>query len=250
MQRPAPQLSWGKDLGYNIQRCWCNVGHPPHYPNVSWTDHPCSFFVYESCFRFESRGQVAKVTANHLLVSGSRWLLPFWQEKRSDYDYGPMCGAVLTSDDGGKTWTPYGCLHDNSTWLIENTLAVVGTNKIYQLFRTQADYIYESWSLDNGVTWSNATALSLENPNSKTCLTQANSSQILAYNPSKSNRTPLSLASSTDGHTWTKMVDLETDPAGSFAYPTPIIVGQRVLTSYTASSSDGKGIKLATINLS
>jgi hypothetical protein len=36
-----------------------------------------------------------------------------------------------------------------------------------QLFRTVADYIYESWSIDNGVTWSNATALSLENPNSK-----------------------------------------------------------------------------------
>eukprot|EP00730_Choanoeca_flexa_P019504 TRINITY_DN9528_c0_g1_i4.p1 TRINITY_DN9528_c0_g1~~TRINITY_DN9528_c0_g1_i4.p1 ORF type:complete len:365 (+),score=36.72 TRINITY_DN9528_c0_g1_i4:3-1097(+) len=199
---------------------------------------------------FESRGQVGKVTANHLLVSGSRWLLPFWQEKRSPNDSGPMCGAVLVSDDKGDSWTPHGCLHNEFTWLIENTLATISPNTIYQLFRTQVGAIYQSWSYDNGDTWTNATALPLNNPDSKTCLTQTSTGeQILAYNPSKLHRTPVSLARSSDGRSWTRMVDLDADPSGSFAYPTPIIVSGQVLTSYTASCNGTHGIKLAVVSL-
>ncbi|EGD76157.1 hypothetical protein PTSG_00864 [Salpingoeca rosetta] len=196
---------------------------------------------------FEARGQVSKVTANHMIITATgRWMLPFWQEPRTVYDKGLSASGVLVSDDNGTTWTTRGSIHNNSTWLIENTLHQFQDSSLIQLFRTQAGYIYESWSTDNGNTWTTAMPSSLLNPNSKVCLTRGsvNGSAILAYNPSKTARTPLVLAqSSLTGHTWTTTASLDNDPNMSFEYPTPLLHAGRVFTTYSANSS--KGIKLA-----
>eukprot|EP00049_Salpingoeca_infusionum_P015398 m.299333 g.299333 ORF g.299333 m.299333 type:complete len:371 (-) comp15869_c1_seq2:2318-3430(-) len=201
---------------------------------------------------FQDRGQIGKMTANTLVVEDSgRWLLPYWSEQHSDLDIGPECSGVLLSDDKGGSWAPFGCIGNNDTWLIENTLAQLPSGNITQLFRTRAGYIYQSWSMDNGTTWSTATKTSLLNPDSKVCLAtdKATTTTILAYNPSKDNRYPLILATTTNGVAWNTLVTLDSDPSSDYSYPTPIVGqnkdGQSVIyTSYSTSN----GIKLSTVN--
>jgi hypothetical protein len=104
---------------------------------------------------FDSRGNISKMTANHLLVTPSgSWLLPFWEEGRTVYDLVPDCSAVLISEDKGATWQAYGCISNNASWLIENTVAQASNGSLFQVFRTTLGVLYASWSLDGGYTWS------------------------------------------------------------------------------------------------
>ena len=45
---------------------------------------------------------------------------------------------------------------------------------------------------------------------------------VLAFNNDPQHRTPLSVGQSFDGKTWTRLLDIENDPSGSFEYPTMI----------------------------
>ncbi|EDQ90976.1 uncharacterized protein MONBRDRAFT_23804 [Monosiga brevicollis MX1] len=193
---------------------------------------------------FQDRGHIAKVTANTMLVRNGRWLLPFWQEQHTVYDIGPGCSGVLISDDQGQNWTPYGCVNRSDTWLIENTLGTINNGSILQLFRTQIGYLYASVSNDNGETWSNAQPTPLQNPDAKVCMTNLRDGRLmLAYNPSKTQRLPLDLAYTRDGVSWTHYATLESNMSTTYQYPTPVQLGNEVLTSYSADTRTG--IKLA-----
>eukprot|EP00054_Salpingoeca_dolichothecata_P016691 m.98440 g.98440 ORF g.98440 m.98440 type:complete len:226 (+) comp22103_c0_seq2:439-1116(+) len=200
---------------------------------------------------FDLRIEDRSVTANllHITNEGS-WLLPFWQEGHTSYDKGLACSGVLRSTDKGKSWAPFGEVHSNQTWLIENTLGQLrNSTEIVQLFRTEAGLIYYSTSVDDGKTWASAEATSTLNPNSKTCMCSRSDRDglILAYNPSSSYRNPISLASSWDGKDWKEFVTLDSGPPENFAYPTPIQVSNSIYTTYSASTSNG--IKLAIASL-
>eukprot|EP00056_Hartaetosiga_gracilis_P017566 m.7665 g.7665 ORF g.7665 m.7665 type:complete len:228 (-) comp5858_c0_seq1:56-739(-) len=194
---------------------------------------------------FESRGQVAKVSANPIVITSTgRWILPFWQEPHTQYDLGQGNSGVLISDDKGTTWKDFGHVHRNDTWLIENTLASFSDGAILQLFRTKLGYIYQSWSTDNGVTWTNATATTLENPDAKVCMRSSSVGvAYLAFNPSKTERIPLVVNTSKDGKTWSFSATLDSDPSTTYQYPTPLPYGNKVYTSYSADTRNG--IKLA-----
>lgn len=74
--------------------------------------------------------------------------------------HNPGRHAVLTytSKDNGTTWTTSNIL-DNPTsrgdhsGLMESTVVQLNDGRIWQLIRTNWDYIYESFSNDDGLTW-------------------------------------------------------------------------------------------------
>lgn len=101
--------------------------------------------------------------------------------------------------------------------------------KLQLLCRTREGCIAESWSDDNGITWSPLAATSLPNPNSGIdAVTLNNKLHLLVYNPTTTSqsgrsgpRTPLSVALSEDGKIWKDVLTLESEE-GEYSYPSVI----------------------------
>jgi alpha-L-rhamnosidase len=98
------------------------------------------------------------------------------------------------------------------------------------LCRSQNRAILETWSKDNGKTWSPLAPTTLPNNNSGTdAVTLKDGRQLLVYNhvlppagQSKGARSPLNVALSPDGKTWYAALVLEKDTLGQYSYPSVI----------------------------
>ena len=94
--------------------------------------------------------------------------------------------------------------------------------RLQALCRSREDVIVETWSTDNGQTWSPLEATSLPNPSAGIDGTTLSDGRFaLAYNPTTTGRTPLVVALSHDGIVWDEITVLEDTP-GQFSYPTLI----------------------------
>ena len=144
-----------------------------------------------------------------------------------------------TTKDFGKTWQYTGPINDGITiHTIQPTILTYKDGRLQILCRTQERAIAESWSFDNGKTWSPFVKSSLPNNNSGIDgVTLKNGSQLLVYNhllpadslpKGKGARTPLNIAVSNDGKTWYAAAILEDSPIDQYSYPSVI------------QSSDGK----------
>jgi predicted neuraminidase len=91
------------------------------------------------------------------------------------------------------------------------------------LLRSRGGVIYAARSLDTaGERWTPPEPTSLPNPNSAVELITLSAGDLLSvYNPSSRRRTPLRVALSQDGRTWTPWRDLEVGD-GEFSYATAI----------------------------
>jgi len=137
------------------------------------------------------------------------------------------------SKDQGKSWTKTRYLNDGKEFgAIQPAILNYGNGKLQLLSRTMNEVITENWSFDNGKTWDKMKATSLPNPNSGIdATTLKDGRQVLIYNPTGKNwgdRVPLSVAISTDGKKWDRILDLEpltekTDKKEEeYSYPTVI----------------------------
>ena len=107
---------------------------------------------------------------------------------------------------------------------IQPALATTQEGSILMLLRDQErNSVRRSWSYDHGQTWSPVEDLGMPNPDAAVALTSLDDGRILlVYNDSADERTPLSVAVSTDGgRTFRKIRDLETS-RGKFSYPAVI----------------------------
>jgi alpha-L-rhamnosidase len=138
-----------------------------------------------------------------------------------------------TSTDFGKNWTTSKDLNDGKEFgAIQPTILNYGNGKLQLLSRTRQGVISQNWSDDYGKTWSKMTATELPNPNSGIgAVSLKDGRQLLVYNPTGKDwgdRVPLSVAISTDGKSWKRVLDLEpltekTDKEGEeYSYPTVI----------------------------
>ena len=108
---------------------------------------------------------------------------------------------------------------------------------VHMLLRSSEGFVFRADSEDEGESWSAAYALSLPNNNSGLDLVRLQDGRLLLVcNPVAANwgmRSPLSLfLSEDDGHTWEKLLDLET-ALGEFSYPAIVAQGEDVYISYT-----------------
>lgn len=130
------------------------------------------------------------------------------------------------TQDLGQTWRVIGPINDGSQFdAIQPSILIYPSGKMQILCRTKQNVISQSWSEDNGETWSQMTATELPNPSAGTdAVTLKDGRQLLVYNhttregefPKKRNM--LNLALSTNGLNWTPVMTLERQE-GEYSYP-------------------------------
>lgn len=135
------------------------------------------------------------------------------------------------SQDLGHTWKIIGPINDGKRMgIIQPSLLTYPDGRIQALCRSQQGSIVESWSIDNGASWSPAVSTSLPNPNSGTdAVTLADGRQLLVYNHTTEGRSPLNVALSNDGKVWQAAFVLEKrlenqskDQPAEYSYPAVI----------------------------
>jgi len=132
------------------------------------------------------------------------------------------------SEDNGKTWRVVGPINDGIEFdAIQPSVLTYPDGRLQILCRTRQDVVSQSWSEDQGETWSPMTATSLPNPNSGTdAVTLKDGRKLLIYNHTTKkgeepkNRNMLNLAISNDGINWEPVMTLENVPAeNGYSYP-------------------------------
>ena len=127
------------------------------------------------------------------------------------------------STSAGEKWEMIGPLHDGKEFgAIQPSILVYPAGRIQILCRSRQRRVTESWSDDQGKTWSPMNATSLPNPNSGLDAVMLKDGRaLLVYNHTERGRTPINVAVSSDGKTWKSALTLETEP-GEYSYPAVI----------------------------
>ncbi|OGV60330.1 MAG: hypothetical protein A2498_07105 [Lentisphaerae bacterium RIFOXYC12_FULL_60_16] len=166
------------------------------------------------------------------LASG-RLLLPVSPvDKPGDTPYNHIvCGAVLFSDDDGRTWNEAANrLFLPMRGVMEPHVEETRDGRVLMVMRNQLGSLFLSESADDGMSWSTPQTSALQTPESCPALTRIpNTGDLLmiwnnsSYDPACSHfgiRTPLTASVSRDeGRTWGPPRDIETDPARAFSNP-------------------------------
>lgn len=150
-------------------------------------------------------------------------------------DGGILCGSsseyngweafIQITHDLGKTWKTIGPLNRKNQFdAIQPTLLVYKDGRIQALCRTQQGYITEVWSKDRGYSWTYMERTKLPNPNSGIdAVSLTDNRQLLVYNHSRKERTPLVAAiGNKKGSNWKRVLRLE-EEAGEYSYPAVIL---------------------------
>ncbi len=159
------------------------------------------------------------------------------------------------SADQGATWRKIGPVAKGPGFdAIQPSVLVHADGALQAVSRTKHGVVAQTWSRDNGRTWSALTATELPNPNSGTdAVTLADGRHLIIYNHSahraheaKGDRFPLDVAVSADGLKWKRVLTLEAEPVVSgYAYPAVIQASDwRVHVTYTAARKAIKHVVL------
>lgn len=133
------------------------------------------------------------------------------------------------SRDLGKSWKVTGPVNDGLEFdAIQPSILTHRDGTLQILCRTMQGVISQSWSRDNGKTWSKMTATGLPNPNSGIdAVTLSDGRHLLVYNHTQTNgdfpegREMLNVAISVDGINWKPVMTLEKQ-VGEYSYPSVI----------------------------
>jgi predicted neuraminidase len=130
------------------------------------------------------------------------------------------------TSDLGQSWQATAPINDGKEIsAIQPSILFYPEGRLQALGRTRQGRMFETWSSDNGKTWSKMSLMSLPNPNSGTdAVTLRDGRQLLVYNhnPENKGRTPLNVAVSTDGKEWQAALVVEHEPGTQFSYPAVI----------------------------
>ena len=152
----------------------------------------------------------------------------------STEDHGWQVHFERTSDLG-KTWEATPPINDGREFAaIQPSILTYPNGQLEAIGRTKQGKIFETWSGDGGKTWSQMKATSLPNPNSGIdAVTLRDDRQLLVYNHTKKGRSPLNVAVSSDGRSWSAALVLE-DAPGEYSYPAVIQTKDGLVhTTYT-----------------
>lgn len=166
-----------------------------------------------------------------ILLNDGDYLLPLYAEKGSDKENmtPDTASYFLRHDPKARTWTPTNLIHSKHGNLQPEPVQLSDDHLIAYMRRgggyeeDTREFIVRSESHDGGRTWSEGTDTAFPNPNSAVSLLKLKSGNLLlVYNDSYNERTPLTVALSTDGEkTWGYKRDIGTGPH-DFAYPVAI----------------------------
>ncbi len=157
------------------------------------------------------------------------------------------------SSDMGKTWQRISVDSTTTLNVIQPSILLYPGNQLQLLCRSKHDRLVESWSRDNGQTWSKLVPTTVRNPNSGTdAVTLKDGRQMLVYNPTTrgkdwaDGRAKLAVAISTNGQQWSDIITLENHQTGEFSYPA-IIQAQdgKIHITYTYDRKNMKHVVVA-----
>ena len=137
--------------------------------------------------------------------------------------------------DLGATWTRSEALNDGKEFsAIQPTILPWARDRIQLLCRSRQGKVTECWTHDGGKTFSPMRATTIQNPSTGVdSILLKDGRALFIHNNTPKGRTPLSIASSRDGVTWTNVVTLENEP-GEYSYPAMIQTRDgRVHVTYT-----------------
>lgn len=164
----------------------------------------------------------------------------------STEDFGWRIHFEFTKDFG-NTWDRTEPLNEGiSIGAIQPSLLRPNDGGLVAVGRTQQGRLFHVSGSSDGRSWGPVALLDVPNPNSGTdALTLCNGMHLLAYNRSETERTPLSIATSTDTVHWKHLLDLET-ASGEYSYPAVIQADDRTVhVVYTWNRERIRHVELA-----
>lgn len=181
-------------------------------------------------------GVLGPIKNKPVVLPDGAWLSPTSTEKSEGVTQADGGGWSLyfeRSEDGGKTWTKTAPVASPlKIDAIQPSILFHRDGALEAVARTRQGALAQTWSKDNGRTWSPLSTIDLPNPNSGTdAVTLADGRQLIVYNhvgqrpdtPGKGPRWPLNVAISNDGVSWREVLTLETEPLpDGYAYPAVI----------------------------
>jgi len=140
------------------------------------------------------------------------------------------------STDNGRTWTATPPINDGQTIAaIQPSILVHPGGRLQAVGRTRQGKIFDTWSEDQGRTWTPLALTSLPNPSAGIdAVALRTGGFLIVYNNTATGRSPLSVAVSQDGKTWNLALVLEDTAGQEFSYPAVIQTRDgRVHITYT-----------------
>jgi predicted neuraminidase len=129
------------------------------------------------------------------------------------------------STDAGVTWTAVAVPASTDGVeinAIQPSLLVHPGGKLQAVGRTRSGFVFETWSSDDGATWTPIALTPLPNPNSGIdAVTLRDGRHLIVYNHTPEGRSPLNVSVSRDGKVWEAALVLESEP-GEYSYPAVI----------------------------
>jgi predicted neuraminidase len=156
-------------------------------------------------------------------------------------------------EDGGKTFSKIEIPSPDSVKVIQPTLLEIPNKGILALLRSNQNRVLQSWSADDGKTWSAVTPTDLLNPNSGIDAVATTSGKyLLVNNTMKSGdswevgRNKLYLYASEDCKNWKQVMQFEDQESGEFSYPA-VIEGEdgNIHITYTYNREAIKYLKVS-----
>ena len=167
------------------------------------------------------------------VLSSGEWVLPVTYSKEPVYGWSvnknsaqPAFQGVAISTDEGKTWKLHGAV-EAPPWALEGMVTELKDGRLWLLIRTNSGYLYQSFSSDKGVTWSEGEPSTIATPGSRFFIRRLSSGNLLLVNHykfgpiddnGKGSRSHLTAQISTDdGKTWNEGLLL--DERKNVSYP-------------------------------
>lgn len=171
------------------------------------------------------------VRGKPIALKSGEWLLPVYHETGADRErVGPDTTSLfLLYNPKARQWTPTGRIVSKNGNLQPSPVELEPGHLLAYCRRgggygpEERGFIVASESRDGGRTWSEGRETELPNPNSAVELIGLMSGRLLlVYNPSMSERIPLTVALSEDGgKSWPRRLDIAKGPGG-LAYPSAV----------------------------
>ena len=196
-----------------------------------------------------------------ICLESGRILVPYhYRVRQLKPPIGENNTTVIYSDDNGETWTQSSTMltapcfegyNGNNFGACEPRVLVLKDGRIWMLIRTQTGFLYESFSHDEGTTWSDARPSIFYCTNSPGCAIRLQDGRIVSFWNNCENTTPFeghgvytcrdalhAAISEDDGLTWQGFREVYLDP---YRNDPPPLKGDRG-TAYprAVGTADGK----------
>ena len=180
---PVPWIDPKGRLWYFFQRNNNNTGEYGLYARIcEYPDAPVPMFGPE--FQIDLGTPFVFGINKPIVLSTGEWAKPVnFKRKKTDQ----WVEGVGISHDEGKTWKLHGAVAAPPR-TIENMIVELKDGRLWMLMRTGAGYLWESFSADKGVTWSEGKRSQIESPGSRFFIRRLSSGNLLLVNHYKFDR--------------------------------------------------------------